>query len=208
MGESHTLQRISVHQALGAGSVADVLLWRKRCGSIMLLVSSTSLWLLFERAGYNPLTFVANVLLLLVLILFFWAKSASLLNRPLPPVPDLEISEKSIEQAADVIRVWVNRALALAHEIAVCGNLRVLIQVAVLLWVISYIGSLCNFVTFVYIGFLLALSVPVLYDKYQSRIDDKLHVACKIAETGYRKVDATVLRKIPVSLYKKKKKNQ
>lgn len=62
-------------------SVADVLLWRKRCGSIALLVSSTSLWILFERAGYNPLTFVANVLLLLVVILFFWAKSASLLNR-------------------------------------------------------------------------------------------------------------------------------
>lgn len=124
MGESHTHHRISVHQALGAGSgtlfflyffsifsvifnlivfdlcnssiiwcfldanyifffwsVADVLLWRKRCGSIFLLVSSTSLWLLFERAGYNPLSFVANVLLLLVIILFFWAKSASLLNR-------------------------------------------------------------------------------------------------------------------------------
>ncbi|KNA06500.1 hypothetical protein SOVF_180510 [Spinacia oleracea] len=205
MGESHTNRRISVHQALGAGPVADVLLWRKRCGSIALLVSSTSLWILFERAGYNPLTFVANVLLLLVVILFFWAKSASLLNRPLPPVPDLEVSEKSIEQAADVIRVWVNRGLAVGHEIAVCGNLRVLFQVAALLWLISFIGSLCNFVTFVYIGFLLTLSVPVLYDKYQSRIDEKLQVACRIIESGYRKVDATVLRKIPVSLYKKKK---
>lgn len=208
MGESHTHHRISVHQALGAGSVADVLLWRKRCGSIFLLVSSTSLWLLFERAGYNPLSFVANVLLLLVIILFFWAKSASLLNRPLPPVPDLEISEKSIEQAADVIQVWVNRALAVAHEIAVCGNLRVLLQVAVLLWLISCIGSLCNFVTFAYFGVVLALSVPVLYDKFQSPIDNKLHVARRIIEAGYRKLDATVLRKIPVSLYKKKKKSQ
>ncbi|XP_021753402.1 reticulon-like protein B11 [Chenopodium quinoa] len=208
MGDSHTNRRISVHQTLGSGYVADVLLWRKRFGSILLLVSSTSLWLLFERAGYNPLTFVANVLLLLVAILFFWAKSASLLNRPLPPVPDLEVSDKSIEQAADVIRVWLNRALAVAHEIAVCGNLRVLIQVAALLWLISYIGSLCNFVTFVYIGFLLALSVPVLYDKYQNQVDEKMHVACRLLDAGYRKLDATVLRKIPVSLYKKKKKTQ
>ncbi|XP_021750796.1 reticulon-like protein B11 isoform X1 [Chenopodium quinoa] len=237
MGDSHSNRRISVHQTLGSGYVADVLLWRKRFGSILLLVSSTSLWLLFERAGYNPLTFVANVLLLLVAILFFWAKSASLLNRPLPPVPDLEVSDKSIEQAADVIRVWLNRALAVAHEIAVCGNLRVLlqvlclnwwkivfsvcnlfiishsnsefcVQVAVLLWLISYIGSLCNFVTFVYIGFLLALSVPMLYEKYQRQVDEKMNVACRLLDAGYRKVDATVLRKIPVSLYKKKKKTQ
>ncbi|CAO2814883.1 unnamed protein product [Amaranthus hypochondriacus] len=208
MGESHAQHRVSVHQALGSGSVADVLLWRKRFGSIALLVSSTSLWFLFEHAGYNPLSFVANVLLLLVIILFFWAKSASLLNRPLPPVPDLEISEKSVEQAADVIRAWVNRAMALAHEIAICGNLRILLQVAALLWFISSIGSLCNFITFVYIGVLLALSVPVLYDNYQSQIDDKLLVAFRIIETAYRKVDATVLRKIPVSFYKKKKKSQ
>ncbi|KAK9677739.1 hypothetical protein RND81_11G163700 [Saponaria officinalis] len=208
MGDSHTIRRISVHQALGGGSLADVLLWRKWGGSVLLLVSSTFLWFLFVRAGHNPLSFVSSVLLLLVIVLFFWAKSANLLNRPLPPIPDLEVSEKSIEQAADVIRVWVNHALSIAHEIAVCGNLRVLVQVAALLWLISFVGSLCSFVTFVYLGFLLALSVPVLYEKYQNQIDDKLCVACRVVENGYRKLDQVVLRKIPVSLYKKKKKSQ
>lgn len=68
-------------------TVADVILWKKWCTSVSLLVCSTSLWFLFEHAGYNILTFIANVLLLLVVILFFWAKSASLLNRYLlyPP---------------------------------------------------------------------------------------------------------------------------
>lgn len=62
-------------------AVADVLLWRRQCASVTLLVSSTVLWFLFERAGYNLLSFIANVMLLLVVILFFWGKSASLLNR-------------------------------------------------------------------------------------------------------------------------------
>ncbi|KAL9244942.1 hypothetical protein vseg_018656 [Gypsophila vaccaria] len=208
MVDSHTIRRISVHQFLGDGSVADVLLWRKWGGSALLLVTSTSLWFLFERVGHNPLSFVSSVLLLLVIVLFFWAKSASLLNRPLPPIPDLEVSEQSIEQAAAVIRVWVNRALSIAHEIAVCGNLRVLVQVAALLWLVSFVGGLFSFVTFVYIGILLALSVPVLYEKYQNQIDDKLHVAFRVAESGYRKLDQVVLSKIPVSLYKKKKKSQ
>ncbi|KAG5514276.1 hypothetical protein RHGRI_035620 [Rhododendron griersonianum] len=61
-------------------AMADVLLWRRWCGAVILLGSSTALWFLFEWAGYNLLSFTANVLLLLVAILFFWAKSAPLLN--------------------------------------------------------------------------------------------------------------------------------
>lgn len=62
-------------------SVADVMLWKQWCGGVFVLVGATFMWYLFERAGYNLLSFVANVLLLLVIILFFWAKSASILNR-------------------------------------------------------------------------------------------------------------------------------
>lgn len=62
-------------------AVADFLLWRRWCGAAVCLVSASSLWFLFERAGYNLLSFVANVVLLLVVILFLWAKSASILNR-------------------------------------------------------------------------------------------------------------------------------
>ncbi|CAN1796911.1 Reticulon-like protein B11, partial [Linum perenne] len=60
--------------------IADVLLWRRLGGSLTLLLASTTTWILFERAGYSLLTFVANVLFLIA-ILFLLAKSASLLNR-------------------------------------------------------------------------------------------------------------------------------
>lgn len=62
-------------------AVADMLLWKKWHQSVLLLATSTALWFLFERAGYNLLSFISNALFLLVVILFFWAKSASLLNR-------------------------------------------------------------------------------------------------------------------------------
>ena len=68
-------------------AVADVLLWKNWCGGVAVLVSATALWYLFERAGYNFLSFVANVILLLVVILFLWAKSARLLNRYLTSLP-------------------------------------------------------------------------------------------------------------------------
>jgi reticulon-3 len=58
-----------------------VLLWRRRTASAAAAASATAAWLVFERAGYSLLSVLANSLLLLVAILFFWARSASLLNR-------------------------------------------------------------------------------------------------------------------------------
>ncbi|XP_050208799.1 reticulon-like protein B11 [Mercurialis annua] len=205
MVDSIPPRRISVHQFLGGGSVADVLLWKKWCASVTVLIASTTLWLLFECAGYNLLSFVANVLFLLVAILFFWAKSASLLNRPLPPLPDLDISEETIVKIASVIQVYANIALSIARDIAIGRNLKLFLQVAFGLWVASIIGSLCNFLTLVYVGILLSFSAPVLYDKYQHHIDEKLSVTHKIVQTQYRKIDDSILKKIPFSSNKEKK---
>lgn len=198
-------RRFSVHLALGGGAVADVLLWKKWCGSVSLLVGSTALWFLFEIAGYNLLSFISNVLLLLVTILFFWSKSASLLNRPLPPLPNLEISEEIAIKTADEMQVWVNYALSIAHDIAIGGNLRLFIQVALGSWFISCIGGFFNFLTLLYIGILLILTLPLAYDKYQNQIDDKLSVAHNIIQTQYRKIDDRVLRKISTPSDKDKK---
>nr|GEV76277.1 reticulon-like protein B11 [Tanacetum cinerariifolium] len=196
--------RISVYEALGSGTVADTLLWRNVYSGIVLFIGSTILWLLFERAGYSFLAFVANTLLLLVVILFFWAKSASLLNRPLPPIPDLDISEESVLVAADEMRVWINSALANVHEIAVEGNLRTLVLAAFGLWLVSYIGSLFNFLTLIYIGVLLSLSVPFLYEMFQAQVDEKLIFVHKNMGPVFKKVDL-ILEKIPMSQKKQKK---
>ncbi|KAJ8763547.1 hypothetical protein K2173_002430 [Erythroxylum novogranatense] len=205
MEETIPHRRFNVYQALGGGSVADVLLWRRWVGSVIVLLGATGLWLLFERGGYNLLSFVANVLFLLVVVLFLWAKSASLLNRPLPPVPNLEIPEETVAKAADVIQVYANYTLSIARDIAIGRNLKLFAQVASALWLASYIGSLCNFLTLVYIGVLFTLSVPVLYDKYQHHIDEKLSLAHGIVHTQYRKLEDILLRNIPFPSNKEKK---
>ncbi|XP_030444886.1 reticulon-like protein B11 [Syzygium oleosum] len=197
--------RVDVRRALGGGSVADLLLWRRWLAGVALLFSSTATWFLFERAGYNLLSFAANTLFLLVLVLFLWAKSAALLNRPLPPLPDLEVSEDSVAKAADVILEWINHGLSIAREITVNRNLKLFFQVACGLGAISYIGSLFNFLTLVYIGVVLALSVPFVYDKYQDHINDKLCVTHSILQKQYKRFDERVLKKIPVPPNKEKK---
>ncbi|CAN8270282.1 unnamed protein product [Cochlearia groenlandica] len=199
MGDSSSSSssRVSVHQSLGGGSVADLLLWRNQTGAAILLVSSTGFWFLFERAGYNLLSFVSNVLLLLVAILFLWAKSATVLNRPLPPVPNMEIPEDFAAKVADDLRVWINRVLSIASDITIDRKPIRLLQVSLVLWAISFVGTLINSLTLVYIGVLLSLSVPIVYEKYQDHIDDKLHSASKVIRS--------ISKKIPMPLNKEKK---
>ncbi|KAI7745763.1 hypothetical protein M8C21_027709 [Ambrosia artemisiifolia] len=192
----------TVHDALGGAAVADILLWRNSYGSGVVLIGSSVLWLLFERGGYNVLAFVANNILLLVVILFFWAKSASLLNRPLPPIPELDISEESVLIAADEMHVLINRVFSVAHEIAIDGNIKTLISVVSSLWLISYIGSFFNFITLIYVGVLLSLSVPFLYEKFQAQVDEKLFAVHKIARSISAKVD--IILKMMPSIHKQK----
>ncbi|KAF7019431.1 unnamed protein product [Triticum aestivum] len=182
-----------LHALLGGGAVADLLLWRRRNASAAAVAGASVVWFLFERAGYSLASVLSNALLLLVVILFFWAKSASLLNRPLPPVPNLEVSDVVVEKAVVRALVWVNKVLAVAHDIAIKRDRTVFIQVIMALWVVSCIGMLFNFFTLIYIGVLLALLVPPVYERHQDVIDEKVglvhsilsrHLNTAISKTG------------------------
>ena len=61
--------------------VADVMLWRRRNASLGILVGDVVARILFEKYGYTLLSLVANVLLLLVTILFFSETPATLISR-------------------------------------------------------------------------------------------------------------------------------
>ncbi|VAH53900.1 unnamed protein product [Triticum turgidum subsp. durum] len=169
-----------LHALLGGGAVADLLLWRRRNASAAAVAGATLVWFLFERAGYSLASVLSNALLLLVVILFFWAKSASLLNRPLPPVPNLEVSDVVVEKAVGRALVWINKVLAVAHDIAIKRDRTVFIQVIMALWVVSCIGMLFNFFTLIYIGVLFALLVPPVYERHQDVIDEKVGLSHSI----------------------------
>ncbi|RZC27741.1 Reticulon-like protein B11 [Glycine soja] len=138
--------------------------------SVAVLISAIALWYLFERAGYNSCP-SSPMSCCFSLLFFFWAKAANLLNRPLPPLLGLEILEETIARVVDALQIWLNLALSVAHDIAIEKNFLLCLQVVGVLWVISYIDSLFNFLTLIYIGVLLRLSLLVLYDKNQNNFN-------------------------------------
>ncbi|KAJ6953016.1 reticulon B8 [Populus alba x Populus x berolinensis] len=51
------------------------------------------------------------------------------------------------------------------------------VQAIASLWVAAIIGSWCNFLTVMYIGFVAAHTLPVLYERYEDQVDDFLYKA-------------------------------
>uniref|UniRef100_A0A6V7QVK6 Reticulon-like protein n=1 Tax=Ananas comosus var. bracteatus TaxID=296719 RepID=A0A6V7QVK6_ANACO len=174
----------SLHELLGGGFVADVMLWRRRNVTIKILLGSLAAWWVFEVSGYTVLSLLSNVLLLLISILFVWAKAAWILNRyhlmlvqTPPPMPVMRISEEVINEVALHMHSIVNMVLSIFHNIALGKDTELFYGVAVYLWLISIIGSLTDFPTLCYISLVTVLTVPALYEKYEDCIDKYLDLA-------------------------------
>lgn len=85
--------------------------------------------------------------------------------RPLPPLPDLDVSEETFLAVAEVMCDWGNRALSIARDIAIGGDLKVLLQV-------------CNLVmTYIVIHFSICVNILVTH---QEAVDwlIRLSLAC------------------------------
>ncbi|TVU33374.1 hypothetical protein EJB05_25187, partial [Eragrostis curvula] len=197
----------SVHKALGGGKTADVLLWKDTKISAAVIGGATVLWVLFEVVDYHLLTLISHVLIGALVILFLWSNATVFIKKSPPDVPEVQISEDLAVNIALALRADINKALGLLREIAMGHDLMKFLGVLVALWILSEIGNLCDFLTLIYSAVLMLHTVPILYHKYQDKVDDfaaKAHgELCK----QYKVLDDKVLSKIPRAPPKDKKQN-
>ncbi|XP_071720918.1 reticulon-like protein B12 isoform X2 [Rutidosis leptorrhynchoides] len=195
----------SIHQNLGGG-LSDVILWRHKNVTTSLLVITCASWLMFERSDYTLLSYISNVLLLLLIILFLWAKSAQILNRPTPPIPDLQISEETINEAAALIRDQINTVLSISHDVALAKDPKMFAKVAAYLVLISVIGSLTDFRTLCYTSTFVILTVPVAYERYEKHVNSSLTKVIMKLRQLYINFDEECIKKVRKWILVKKNK--
>ncbi|KAH9767488.1 reticulon-like protein B16 [Citrus sinensis] len=194
----------TVHQFMGGGRTADVLLWKRRRVSFGVIVVATVAWLIFERSGLPFLSVCSDVLLLLIVLMFFRANFAAFRNKQLESLPELEVSEEMVNNAAASFRVKINYLLLMAHDITVGKDFRLFFQVVAYLWLLSAIGSYFSFFTLAYIGTLLSITVPALYSRFEARVDRYCGMIHKSISQHYKVVDENVISRIPRNLSKDK----
>ncbi|CAN6209286.1 unnamed protein product [Urochloa humidicola] len=178
----------SLHHVLGGGKSADVLLWRNKKISSSVLGVATLVWIFFEWLDYHFLTIVSSVLVLGMAVQFAWSMFAS-------NAPRVELPEEMFANAGRAAGEQVNKALALLQDISCGRDLRRFLIVIGVFFAAAIVGSFCNFLTVIYIGFVCAHTVPVLYEKYQDQVDEFLYNMLGLVQNQYKKLDKGILSK-------------
>ncbi|KAJ7965031.1 Reticulon-like protein [Quillaja saponaria] len=194
-----------VHHLLGGGKSADILLWRNKKISSSVLAVATAIWVLFEWLNYHFLTLVCFSVVLVMLAQFFWSNASAFLNRSPSKVPRLVLPKDLFVNISLTAGAEVNRALGFLQDVACGGNLKQFLVVVASLWAAAVIGSWCNFLTVIYIGFVAAHTLPVLYERYDDQVDGFASRVLDQLQKHYRKLDSGVLSKIPKGKFKAKK---
>eukprot|EP00262_Sarcandra_glabra_P008214 TRINITY_DN21541_c0_g1_i1.p1 TRINITY_DN21541_c0_g1~~TRINITY_DN21541_c0_g1_i1.p1 ORF type:complete len:249 (+),score=42.96 TRINITY_DN21541_c0_g1_i1:161-907(+) len=194
-----------VHHVLGGGKSADVLLWRNKKISASVLTGATVIWVLFEWLNYNFLSLTCFGIIFGLLIQFVWFNASGILNRSPPQVPRLVLPGELFVNIAVSVAAEVNRFLGFLQDVACGGNLKQFVIVLFSLFVAAVIGTWCNFLTVMYIGFVAAHTLPVVYEKYDDQIDNFIYNLLGQLQGQYQKLDRSLLSKIPKGNLKGKK---
>eukprot|EP00249_Psilotum_nudum_P013567 c24401_g1_i1 orf=319-1044(-) len=194
-----------VREILGGGHSADVLLWKKKHLSAGFLAGSTTMWILFAWIECHLVSLAALAALATLIFLFAWSNYAAILNRPPPPVPNVEVSDEAILDMVKLLRTQINRALSMLHNVAVGKDVKLFVKVALGLWLLSVLGGWFNFVTLLYLGVIFAHTVPAIYDKNEDAIDKYIQKLLDELQNRYKTVDVAFLSRIPNLSPKQKK---
>ncbi|KAJ6794178.1 reticulon-like protein B4 [Iris pallida] len=194
-----------VHKVLGGGKPADLFLWRDKKVSAAILGGVTAIWVIFELVGYHLLTLVCHSLIVSLAVLFLWSYTTTCMHKSPPHIPEVSIPEDLTVNIVLSLRYEINRGLAVLREIALGRDLKKFLAIIAGLWVLSVLGSCCNFLTLFYIVFIALHTVPVLYEKYEDKVDSFVEKAEAEIKKQYVVFDAKVLSKIPRGPLKAKK---
>ncbi|KAM7275808.1 hypothetical protein ACFE04_017674 [Oxalis oulophora] len=195
-----------VHQILGGGKPADLMLWKNKKASAGVLGGATAIWVLFELVEYHLLTLVSHILILALAASFLWSNANTFLKKSPPRIPEVHLPEEPFLQIVAGLTMEINWALATLRQIASGRDLKKFLIIVASLWVLSIVGKCCNFLTLFYIVFVLLHTVPVLYEKYEDKVDPFAEKAIIEIKKQYAVFDAKVLSKIPpVAALKAKK---
>ncbi|KZV31526.1 hypothetical protein F511_07377 [Dorcoceras hygrometricum] len=187
------------------GGAADVFLWKDKKASAGVLGGVTAIWILSDVLEYNLITLVSHGLILALAVSFLWSNATTFINKSPPHIPKVDIPEDLALKLASGLRIEINQAVAFLRDIALGRDLKKFLCVIAGLWVLSLVGSCCDFLTLLYISVVLLFTVPVFYENYEHQVDSSTERAMAELKKQFAVFDAKVLSKIPRGPLKDKK---
>ncbi|XP_037761354.1 reticulon-3 isoform X2 [Chelonia mydas] len=187
--------------------VHDLIFWRdvKKTG----FVFGTSLIMLLSLAAFSVISVVSYLILALLSVTISFRVYKSVIQavqkseegHPFKAYLDLDItlSSEAFHNYVNDAMVHVNRALKLIIRLFLVEDLVDSLKLAVVMWLMTYVGAVFNGITLLILGELLIFGIPVVYEKYKTQIDHYVGIARDQTKSIIAKIQA----KLPGMVKKK-----
>ncbi|KQK02597.1 hypothetical protein BRADI_2g02590v3 [Brachypodium distachyon] len=186
-----------LHAALGGRQAADIILWRRKEVSASILGAATAAWVLFEVAEFHFLTLACYAAMIAMLTFFIWTNASGFLNLPVPRIPETLLSERTARQVILGLHRRLTWFVYRLYDIACGKDIKMFILTVASLYIGSVIASCFSSLTLLYLVVVFGMTVPALYERYESEVDHLAARAVHDLRSHFAEMDSGVLRKIP-----------
>ncbi|XP_061462345.1 reticulon-3 isoform X2 [Rhineura floridana] len=178
--------------------VRDLIFWRdvKKTG----LVFSTTLILLLSLAAFSVISVISYLILALLSVTISFRVYKSIIQavqkseegHPFRTYLDVDIalSSEAFHNYVSAGMTHINHALKLILRLFLVEDLVDSLKLAVVMWLMTYVGAVFNGITLLILAELLVFSVPVVYEKYKTQIDHYVGIARDQIKSVVTKIQA------------------
>ncbi|CAM9319183.1 unnamed protein product, partial [Lampetra planeri] len=199
----HVLTAVLTHL-----SVKDLIHWRdpKKSG----VVFGVSMLLLLSLAAFSVISVVSYLLLALLCVTITFRIYKSVVQavqksndgHPFKALIDKDVSipPENFRKHVDVSLTYINRALKQMSRLFLVEDLVDSLKLAVVMWLLTYVGAVFNGITILILADILLFAVPPIYEKNKTQIDQYID----IARTQINSTMAKLQEKLPGAMKRSK----
>ncbi|XP_072407316.1 uncharacterized protein [Chiloscyllium punctatum] len=177
-------------------AVKDLIYWRdpKKTG----VVFGSILTLLVSLAVFSVVSVLAYLVLALLSVTISFRIYKSVVQavqktndgNPFKPYleQDITLSSETFHKYCTIGFTHLNRVLKYLLQLFLVQDLVDSLKLAVLMWLMTYVGAVFNGLTLLILAVLLTFSVPIIYQAYQTQIDHYIELVQKQAVCAFGKI--------------------
>ncbi|KAI7805891.1 reticulon-1, partial [Triplophysa rosa] len=203
--ESETTEKdaapLVLFQSINKQKVVDLLHWRDvkqsglMFGSVLLLLFSLTQFSVVSVIAYLALAVLSATISFRIYKSVMQAVQKTDEGHPFKAYLEVNIalSADQISKYVDKIQMYVNSTMKELRRLFLVQDLVDSIKFAVLMWLLTYVGALFNGLTLMILVVISMFSVPVVYEKYQTQIDQYLG----LVRTQVNSIMGKIREKVP-----------
>jgi len=186
----------------------DLVLWKDPKKTGIVVGFFTTVFAFFYFTSLPLLSIGAYGVALAVAGCALWARCGRSVGKPMPPPPAVlreGISDADFKAHCDGLKPFVDRAVAVVHDLVICKNVKLSLQVAGAFFVLGKVSSFVSIFVLSFFGFVALFALPKVYEQNKSQVDEAVGKANNEFNKVYAKVKeegGKVINKIPTSAKK------